>query len=307
MELAERVYQYYLDNQQSLSAGKLFHLGTRMAAWRGDKAAYDILRRSYDYIVQPSTPLEQVLWEIYQSPNENTHELRRPFFDTYPHLYGAQLALFRTRHLASVYGIDAREALFQSISLDELSRLEDALLHDREAIRILSTFAVNFCYLLERVVKENDSSLDVEDFYDIGLTYDTDTPRELQLLIYLYTHCIIGESNFYTRVIPADKLALYRTMLVRLESLIEQHFTHINLDNKLEFLVCARICDFPSTLYDRVYEECSKSLSPEGTFLVDTVNQNGKAALNGFVRSEHRNVLFIMSSTAYAPHSTLVR
>ncbi|MET1033374.1 MAG: hypothetical protein ABWX94_02655, partial [Candidatus Saccharimonadales bacterium] len=122
-----------------------------------------------------------------------------------------------------------------------------------------------------------------------------------------YTHCIIGESNFYTRTIPDYAASIYRDMLTSLEVLITEHFDDINLDNKLEFLVCCRICSYETDLFDRIYEECSKSLSPNGTYLIDTHNghtaQQNRTSLQA---SEHRNVLFLLSCSPYRPHSTLV-
>lgn len=309
MELAENIYEHYLKNTHLLGQDKLFHFATRMSAWRGQPETYHLLRESYDYVVQPDLPLAQVLRNIYETPQtgrRNAHELRQPFFDKYPKLYGAHLALFRTRHLQSVYGIDARDALYSSISEAELVHLRDNLLADDEALRVLSTFAINYCYLLERVIRRNEDTLPLERFYEIGKTYDTSNLLHIQLLIYLYTHCIIGESNFYTREIAADKLPVYQKMLATLEPVIADNFERINLDNKLEFLVCARICNFSSDLFERVYAECEQSVSPEGTFVIDVHNENAQADRNDFVRSEHRNVLFIMSTTPYTPHSTLL-
>lgn len=310
MNLANNVYTYYFNKRHLMSEDKLFHFATRTAAWLGEPQSYDLLRQSYDFIVQPDRDLHDVIADIVnseQSGKRNAHELRQPYFAKYPQLYGAHLALFRVRHLEAVYNIDARPALFTAISEAELIALRDALLADDEAMRILSTFAINYCYLLERVIRKDDESLPLQHFYDIGTLYDTDNMQHLQLLIYLYTHCIIGESNFYTRRIAEDKLPVYHQMLAKLEEVIAQNFDKINLDNKLEFLVCARICGFDSELYDRIYAECEQSVSPEGTFVIDVYNENAQDDRNDFVRSEHRNVLFIMSTTPYTPHSTLVR
>ncbi len=310
MELADKIYEYYMDNCHLLDDDKRFHLASRLAAWRGDPRAFQLLRESFDFIVQPDRDLDDVLYELANRPQtgrRNAHELRQPYFKKYPILYGAHLALFRVRHLNVIYGIDARSALFNSIAEIELKQLEADLLNDDNALKILSTFAINYCYLLERVIENNEESLPIQHFYDIGTTYDVSQIQDLQLLIYLYTHCIIGESNFYTRNISDDKLPIYRQMLERLEIIIKTNFDKINLDNKLEYLVCARICHFNSDLFGPIYTECEKSISPDGIFLIDVHNQNTQNERTGFVRSEHRNVLFIMSTTEYNPHSTLVR
>jgi hypothetical protein len=309
MQLANQVYSYYLQNKSELSDDKLFHFATRMAAWRGVKQAYDILRDCEETITIPGQPLDATIAEIYNRPQtgrRNAHELRQPFFEKYPKLYGAHLALFRVRHLQEVYGIDAREALFASISKDELITLKEQLLSDEPALKTLSTFAINFCYLLDRVILNDADSLPIDMFLRIGGSYDTTDPEQLQLLIYFYTHCIIGESNFYVREIPEKYVSSYTKMLQEIEVIITEHFDEINLDNKLEFLVCARICHYETALSEKIYEECEQSISEEGTFLIDVHNKNAQSDRNDFVKSEHRNVLFIMSTSAYTPHSTLL-
>jgi hypothetical protein len=309
MDLATKIYTYYLENLEQLSPDKKFHFGTRLAAWTGDANAYEILRESREYILPVNTSLTETLSKIINAPQtgrRNAQELRQPFFDKYPTLYGRHMALFRVRHLSSVYDVDAREDLFKNVSEEDLLSLRDALLEDEEAIKILSTFAINYLYLLERVIRRDETFLRVDRFYDLGKSYDITDLQQIQLLIYLYTHCIIGESNFYTRLIPASNLGIYIKMLEDLEPLIRDNFDKINLDNKLEFLVCARICGFESHLFTRIYEECSQSVSSEGTFVIDVHNKNAQEDRNGFLSSEHRNVLFIMSTTPYLPHSTIV-
>lgn len=309
MQLANEVYQYYFANRHQLSEDKLFHFATRTAAWLGYEESYALLRESTSYIIEPGKSLNEVIADVYNKPQtgrRNAHELRQPFFEKYPKLYGAHLALFRVRHLQEVYGIDAREALFNSISKDELLELKDQLLADEDALKILSTFAINFCYLLERVVLQNPTSLPIQSFLELGNTYRTSDKVQAQLLIYFYTHCIIGESNFYVKKIPAEILPIYIEMLKKIEPLLEKNFDDINLDNKLEFLVCARICGYDTPLFERIYGECQNSISPDGTFLIDIHNSNAQEDRNDFIKSEHRNVLFIMSSTPYEPHSTLI-
>ena len=311
MDLANKIYNYYLDNQHRLSQDKRFHFGSRMAAWRGTPEAYELLRDSYDYIVQPSRTLDEVVAEIVATPQSgkrNAHELRQPFFDKYPLLYGAHLGLFRVRHLEAIYGIDARSSLFKVVPESQLVDLECALLGDDDALRMLSTFAINYSYLLERVIRRDETALPLQHFFDVASKYDTTDIQHVQLLVYLYTHCIIGESNFYTREVPQASLPVYTRMLQALEDVISTHFDRINLDNKLEFLVCARIChvDVSAELSNRIYDECKQSISNEGMFIIDIHNANGQDDRNDFVKSEHRNVLYIMSTTAYTPHSTLV-
>ncbi len=309
MDFATEIYIYYLKNQARLTDDKLFHFATRMAAWRGEEEAFAILKHLAPMITRPEQSLQTTLQAIIDTPQSgrrNAHELRQPFFEKYPLLYGAHAALFRVRHLDAVYGIDARQALYDCIPRETLLQLRDDLMNDKQALQILSTFAVNYCYLLTRVVEQDETGLDIARFLDAGHDYDLTDKTQVQLLIYLYTHCIIGESNFYTQTIPDDKRSAYITMLQELEPIIEANFESINLDNKLEYLVCAQICDYETRLSAPVYAEVEQSISPEGTFVIDIHNTNVQEDRNDFVKSEHRNVLYIMSTSNYTPHSTLI-
>lgn len=310
MHLDDKIYTYYYQNRNLLDDSRLFHFANRTAAWLGKPEAYEILRYCQDFIAPRDKSLDELIADIYNSQREErsgiTHQLRKPFFEKYPDLHGAQLALFRVRHLKEVYGIDARQALFASISEKRLIQLRDSLLADSEAMRTLSTAAINYCYLLERVVLEDDDSLPIKFFLDLGKAYDTSDRQQVKLLIYLYTHCIIGESKFYARTIPAKNLGIYKEMLSVIEALIADNFADVSLDNKLEYLVCARICGYDTHLANKIYDECQQSISPDGTYLVDTINNYHQETGRDIIRSEHRNILYVMSCSEYKPHSIAI-
>jgi hypothetical protein len=134
--------------------------------------------------------------------------------------------------------------------------------------------------------------------------YDLSDKTQIQLFLYLLTHCIIGETNFYTQRISAAKLKQTNTLLAKMEEVVTSHFELINLDNKLEFLVCCKLCDYQTPLFDTIYEECDKSVGIAG-YLVDTHNLNPQSSKMSLEDSEHRNVLYIMSRSAYDPHQRI--
>jgi len=311
MELPQRIKQYYFDNISLLPEDKKFHFASRMAAWEGDAKAFKLLSRLKTYMVPNDSEagLHQLLEDIIAQPQKgrrNAHDLRKPYFAKYPQLYGAHLALFRVRHLQFVYGIDARKALFSCINQTNLDKLAKDLMKDEPAVRILSTFAVNYLYLYKGVVLGNLAEVDPEFFINVSREYDLNDEKQLQLLIYLFTHCIIGETNFYADKISEPRLSIYRRMIETLETVIRENFKNVNLDNKLEFLVCCRICGAHSALFEPIYAECEKSISSDGLFLVDRHNLNPQSDRSSFQSSEHRNVLFIMSSSNYEPHPPLL-
>lgn len=304
MDLAQRIQTHYFDNIAELPNDKQFHFATRMAAWYGDERARTLLRQLRPEILPENMSLTDVFEEIInreQSGRRNAHERRQPYFSAYPDLYGVHLALFRLRHMKVVYGVDARESFFTLFPETQLRELCDSLLADEDALRNLSTFAINTLYLTHSTALPS-YSLPVEQLFAIGARgYDLTNTEDIQLLIYFYTHCIIGESNFYTQIIPPETLPTYTAMLEKLESVIESSFEQINLDNKLEFLVCARICNYSSGLAEKIYKECEESISPEGIFIIDVHNSNVQQDRMSFDKSEHRNVLYIMSCSPYQP------
>lgn len=309
MSLDQQIKQYYFAHFSELPADKQFHYATRIAAWDGDDRAFDKLRQLKEYILplQYEGNLGELMELVLATPQtgkRNAHKLRQPYFQKYPDLYGLHLALFRARHLKAVYGVNAAESLRGAFGADRLRALIEQLLADKEAIKFLSTFAVNTVYLYG--ILFGGQTTVPEYFMEVAKGYDLKDKLQIQLLIYLYTHCIIGESNFYTQVIPPNKLDIYTSMLAELENVIDRNFELINLDNKLEFLVCAKICSYKSSLETRIFEECTKSVSPSGVFLIDTQNKNMQVDRQTFEKSEHRNVLYIMANSSYQPHSTLV-
>ena len=85
-------------------------------------------------------------------------------------------------------------------------------------------------------------------------------------------------------------------MCESLEEIIRKNYFSISLDNKVEFLVCCKLCGFQTMLEEIIQDEASKSLAEVGNFIVDKMNVKKKLANNQFLISEHRNVLYIMSN-----------
>lgn len=306
MHLADLVRQYYLEHFDKLPLDKQFHFAGRLAAWEMNENCLARLTKLKPEILPPEITAEALLADLIQHPPEakiNAAQSRAVYFARYPELRGVMLGMFRVRHARDIYGIDLREALLEFVPHMVLRGLAEQLSADSAALRTLSTYAINYLYLLDILFPgQYEDLLRARSFYTLGDAYDLTKPEAIQLLIYLYTHCIIGDSNFYARSIDQDRAIIYRRMLKRLESVIDQNFSLINLDNKLEFLVCCNIVGYTAPeLAARIQRECELSVSDEGTFLIDRHNQFMQSDKKSFVDSEHRNVLFIMSSSAY-PH-----
>lgn len=304
MVLAKEVQQYYFEHFSELDEDKRFHFATRLYGWNRDEQAKQILEQMEPSFVGDPRAIQRTLTDLLHHPPEakiNAIAERQPYFDKYPELRGRIFALFRARHLRDVYGVDAREELLSVVGMTELERMADELSSDHSAIRTLSTYAINYLYLVRQILFGTPESM--SDFLrlieTIASGYDRTSRTDVQLLIYLYTHCIIGASNFYLQPVPVIHKDDYVRMVEELEPLIDVMFDHINLDNKFEYLVCCRILGYETQLFERVFEEASRSVSPEGTFVIDTHNDNRQGTKTSLSDSEHRNVLFIMSTLPY--------
>lgn len=294
---ADTITDYYFEHFDELPEDKQFHYVSRLSAWNAEPRALQKLAAFRTRIV-PDFP-EEFLRDMVEKPvgaKINAASRRDPYFEKYPQLRGTMLALFRVRHLLFYYDVDIRYDLLEVVPLKDLYALSDALQNDPEALMILSTYAINYIYLVETILFPR--GIDMEVFLscviDCADAYKN-TPEDALLKTYLLTHCIIGQSNFYQSPVDTEKYPQYTQMLQRIERLIEQNFTAINLDNKCEFLVCSLLAGYSTTLSEPIHAEALQSQSPHGNFIVDTVNTAAQADKTSFIDSEHRNVLYIMS------------
>lgn len=307
-DLSNSIFTYYLANLHNLSEYKQFHFASRLYLWERRPGMYEILedlRPSFTASGDIPAALGRTKQWALTNPDfgsQNALALRKPFFEHYPTLTDYIPVLLKIMYLRTVYGIDCRDELGRLFSLSEVDALAEKLLDDDAAIAILSSQAVNFLYTWGQLDERNEAVLKPERFLSIGSSqYDQKNKLQLQLLIYFYTHCIIGSTHFYHRSVPGAQLQAYTMMADRIEALIEDQFDDINLDNKFEFLVGCRILRRRSTLEKRIRAEAEASISPKGTFLIDKQNSNPQSANMSFDKSEHRNVLFLLSESPYRP------
>jgi len=306
LDLSNNIYQYYIDHFDELSFEKQFHFASRNYLWSQSPEASHLLAYMRDTFTcngDVAEAIQQLVDSAAASPthgSKNAAELRLPYFQKYPLLKPAVLALFRIAFAKNIYKIDARgslEKFFEAVVLDKLAQ---QLLADEQATAILSTHAINFLYLYGRVVLEAEL-FDPAVFLNIGKrAYDLNDLTQLQLLIYLYTHCIIGESIFYYRLVPDRHKAVYLSMLRELEQLITDRYDDINLDNKFEFLVCAQLLGTDSSLRSHINAEAARSLSDNGFYLIDRHNNNPQLDNVSLDRSEHRNVLCVLANKPFS-------
>jgi len=299
MELAETIKQFYFSRFSELPRDKQFHFASRLAAWQNDPQAISELERLAAYMVPDKSDLKPLLQAILDSQPSRpyAYELRRPYFQKYPGLFGIHNAMFRVRHLKEFYGIDARQQLIELAGREVMERIYNGLRADPDAIRLLSRFAVDYLFLYE-ILFEKPRQFDPRELTAIADGYDSKDIVQSHLFIYLFTHAIIADSNFYARAVPSDRIGLYQVMLHKLEAVLDDG-RKFKLDNQFELLVAARICGIDSGLSDKINQAARQSLDTSGNFIVDSFNGPPNTYLNSFSGSEHRNVLYIMSTSPY--------
>lgn len=307
----DKINKSYISRFDELPFAKQFHFSSRIWLWSGDKDRELFLREARPTFCGQNPPdsLQNVLKQLLDEQTDsfgskNAAAQRAPYFRKYPLLRKTLPLLFRLLFAETVYGIDGRAVLKDFVSEKELDELAQALLSDPDAIAILSTHACNFLYLWHRFYKRDERGFDVELLYEIGQRhYNLTDLTHLQLYIYLYTHCIIGESLFYKRAIPAERLHVYHKMCQALEQTVMDRYDDINLDNKCEILVALAICGYENSLAERIHDEASRSFSPDGDFVIDRHNNNPQTNNVSLDKSEHRNVLLLMSALPFEPSS----
>lgn len=282
------VKEYYFDHFSELSPEKQFHFATRMKNYLKTHHFDDYLEQN-----KPSTDLRAVIEDNNYS-KVSKYELRKPLFEKYPGLYGIEATLFRIHHLLAEYGIDTRNEFKKNYPLENLYQLSDRLLNDTDAIKILSSWAINTICLTEELFPRGRNV--VKQLAEFANSLDPQT-TEATLFIYLCTHIIICESSFYKKDIKkSDNIVLFSQLLKKCSEVIKDNIDTISLDACIEFLVC---CEMIGVRYDKerqlIKNICNEYLQ-DSPYLINYRRDNKKGSyfhtLNG---AEHINALYIMS------------
>lgn len=303
---------YYRANIQYDYSATL-HFASRQWLWMRDTWARQRLDELHErHVGLTPDQSERIIAESIEAYNQRdageNHNARAKYTERYDHLYLYNAILFRVLFAETLYGQDLRPTVQKFLHDEDLLTLFNDLIQDHDAVRVLSTHAINYFYLLRNYYRNRATLstavqidpyeiLDMVDGYQQQIdSGEIDKPRALKLRIYLLTHAIIGASRFYERKV---RLNGYKDMIRSLEATIRENYHTISLDNKLEFLVCARICNTTSSLEAIILSEAERSLSWAGNFIVDKYNDNFSRN-HSLRQAEHRNVLYLMASTEFA-------
>lgn len=297
----ELVYKNYVDSQEFLSEKK-FHFLSRMYLWTQDSKFLNQLqdiKSSYLGMNDAETIdlfTKYLSQKNHSNPVTKIQKIRQPYFEKYPKLQPYSDILFKKLFAITIFQKDLTPLIEKMVSAKQFQNLQNELLNDTDAIRNLSTPAINYLFLSSWHLGDTDFSEDtlskLLDVSDINLN----NTEDLRLALYLLTHCIIGHSLFYSKSISEKWQQFYQRYLDFFDKIILEKNQLISLDLKFEYLVCSRIASYVPKCKNLILQEADNSLSPDGNFLIDTQNDyRSFKSPRGFASSEHRNVLYLMS------------
>lgn len=279
------VREYYCLHFNELSPEKQFHFATRMKNF--------FKSHDFDEYLM-NNKLSQDLEPLFQRNNYTdvlNYEMRKPFFEKYPELYGVEAALFRVHHLMKEYGIDIRDGFMKLYPEKKLGRLVEILIDDEDALRALSTWAVNTIFLTKELFPGvNDATNKLTDW---ALRLDSDM-MDPTLFVYLCTHVIICRSEYYTKKIEnAENLA---RLLKKCERVVLDNIDTISLDAALEYLVCCKMTGVECEEIEEKIAAICEEYREDKPYLINYRRDKAPGSyyhtLDG---AEHANTLYIMS------------
>ncbi len=290
---AEEIFLFYQQNKSQLHE-KEFHFMTRLYLWSNGKMCGNEIKKFQKsflrkgFLQEPYTIKEEILKKF-------TPE-RKNKLEQFLELLKYHDILLQTLYARTLYEKDYTASAKDLLPESLITSFERNLFKDQRAVATLSTFAVTFIYLVHRILWTN-LPFDVPSLLSIAQKHlDPTKPDELSMLIYFYTHCIIGESLFYSREIPSDLLPVYKDVIQTLEHIFMENYTNTSLDHKFEFLVCCRICHYQTKVETRIMDETTHSLSPDGFFLIDSKNYYAGKKDTSVYGAEHQNVLYLLTT-----------
>lgn len=296
-ELCEEVRDYYLQILPTLPLKKQFHFLSRCHLWWGGEEYSSRIQSLHDswWNLYPKAErsVKRAVQGVYPAPKGKTY--REPYKHIYKDIYAYNRYFFMCLFDRIIFQGDAFTESAGCIDRDHHASLHATLRKDLDALRTLSTPAVNFI-TLSHYFYPDLPTLSSDDWLHIGLR-DTSLQGHdyLDATIYLFTHVIIGNTLFYARAPEEKELQVFAQMLRHAEALIDTHYDSLSLDHKTEFLVCAALCSHVSYLKDRIAAELTQSVSPCGTYFHNVLNTHASKEPKSAARMEHTNILALMA------------
>ena len=291
--MSNPVQRHFKENFNRLAMDKRFHFATRLFAWGRDEFARDFLVQNGDLKIHGGdvgaimADLRGLARAEYDYATVQNASRRRELFERYPFLVGDLLVMERVRPLLTFWGIDLRAEAREIIG--DVRENSEKLLHDIEAVRELSTYAINYWFLGNRILYQTDFDL-LEALRKVFAGWEVDE-KNVTAYVYAFCHAVIDESNYYAWELGDEYRQFLREILDEVRKVVLRYRAALSLDVQVEFLVCEKMLGV--VLDERVMDGCMgrmQELMPDS---------DGK----DFSRAEHRGVLYIMATCErWTPH-----
>lgn len=273
-----------------------FHFASRLFLWAKDEFAKEKLKElRKEHIGSNEKEYTQKIQAILKNEKYSKKmlfsKIREPFFLKYPLLKKYNKILFLNLFCKTVYGIKLENIIEKYVPTEKFLEMKKLLESDKEAIAALSTHAANYFYILDFYLGGRGEIFSPE--FLLNIARDEKLFNNVpSLRLYFLTHCIIGETAFYSRGIKERK-KIYLQMLALAEKIIVDQYENVSLDNKFEFLVCTKLCGAKTPLLKRISNEAGACFNMKKKCFVEAKNiNNDKTTL---ASAEHRNVLALMA------------
>lgn len=303
--LAKEIEREYFQNFNRLSQMSQYHLLNHLYLWNGHTESASQLPAFKSSFYGNSNLVRDRMTHLYDSapklPIKNAAELRLPYLKMYPSVRSSALVMLDALYANSLFGLDVRPIL-KEIMPANIDSVFHKLKNDYTATFYLSTYGVNFLYLYDKYFCRANT-LKTEQILRVIATHELTSDQEFVLHCYYLTHTIINESSFYSQPLSETSVTQFREHLEIIDKCLLNSSMRdmLNLDCKLELLVCAKMCAVELTSKQAILSEAMSSVSADGTFLIDRHNKVGQYSHSDLDKSEHRNALFLMSQLEYDP------
>ncbi len=293
--IAQKVLSFYIKNMALLSENKQFHFNSRMFLWTRETIYKENIPTLKKVLLgNLDASLENSKSPAFEHPKRFL-SLRKNALEKYPWITRYNAVLFKWLFLNTLFKEDIREKILKTLPEKTLQESAQLLLNDPLSLISLSTFGINFLYLAQGILR-NENLFHPKQLLDIAKEYPVDTQEYAELELYYFTHCIIGESRFYNKPVKSN-IDVYIDMLTVSEEIIKKYFDFVSIDNKVEFLVATKLCLEKSSLSERIQRECEENFSERLGYITEPRRPIEK---QNMTNEEHRNVLYIMSNSEFS-------
>ncbi|MEP7103538.1 MAG: hypothetical protein ABI721_02410 [Candidatus Dojkabacteria bacterium] len=295
--IAKNIEDFYLTNLNLLKPEKRFHLLSRLyLSTRNSK--YKKLLNLYKSDLIP-TNLEEFLKELLNNNYIDRHLLvegkRSQYLQEYPEISKYNKVFFLNFFLKQIYGIKIARIINKDLNKIQVLAYFNKLILDPDALRILSSVAVNFLFQANRYLKLNKEKKLLNIIFRIVKNIDFNRMDDIEKkqLAYMVTHTIINISDMYSNL-AINNPDMCEGLLLHLEEKMMPSIDSFTVDVLIELLVCWKLLDRKSKYEKILLEIVLNAYKSETHYLVESKYEITHAVMNDLNGSEHRNILFIL-------------